>query len=184
MENSIEKGVLYVVATPIGNLKDMTYRAVEVLSSVQCVAAEDTRHSARLLHHYQINTPCVALHEHNERQVAQSIIEKIQAGETWALISDAGTPVVSDPGYYLIKTAREQGVKIIPLPGANAAITALCASGLPSDRFCFQGFIPAKAAARQKYFQALQDDARTLIFYEAPHRLLLRGARCNLIRAS
>jgi 16S rRNA (cytidine1402-2'-O)-methyltransferase len=172
MENSIEKSVLYVVATPIGNLKDMTYRAVEVLSQVDHIAAEDTRHSARLLKQYQIHTPCSALHEHNERQVAHSIIEKIRQGETWALISDAGTPVVSDPGYFLIKEARNQGVKIVPIPGPNAAIAALSASGMPSDRFAFEGFLPAKTAARQKYLHSLAAESRTLVFYESPHRLL------------
>jgi len=172
MENSIEKSVLYVVATPIGNLKDVTYRAVEVLSQVDHIAAEDTRHSARLLQQYQIRTPCTALHEHNERQVAHSIIEKIQQGETWALISDAGTPVVSDPGYYLIKEARGQGVKIVPIPGPNAAIAALSASGMPSDRFVFEGFLPAKSASRQKHLHSLVAESRTLVFYESPHRLL------------
>lgn len=172
MESSIEKKVLYVVATPIGNLKDVTYRAIEVLSSMDHIAAEDTRHSARLFKQYQIPTPCSALHEHNERQVAHTIIEKIKKGETWALISDAGTPVVSDPGYYLIKTAREQGIKIIPIPGPNAAIAALSASGMPSDRFVFEGFPPAKSVARQKYLQSLVCEPRTLVFYESPHRLL------------
>ena len=172
MENSIEKRVLYVVATPIGNLKDVTYRAVEVLSQVDCIAAEDTRHSARLLSQYQIQTPCVALHEHNERQIAHSIIEKIHQGETWALISDAGTPVVSDPGYFLIREARAKDVKVVPIPGPNAAVAALSASGMPSDRFAFEGFLPAKTAARQKHLQALVLEPRTLVFYESPHRLL------------
>ena len=172
MENSIEKSVLYVVATPIGNLKDMTYRAVEVLSQVDHIAAEDTRHSARLLKQYQIHTPCSALHEHNERQVAHSIIEKIRQGETWALISDAGTPVVSDPGYFLIKEARNQNIKIVPIPGPNAAIAALSASGMPSDRFVFEGFLPAKTTARQKHLHSLAAESRTLVFYESPHRLL------------
>jgi 16S rRNA (cytidine1402-2'-O)-methyltransferase len=172
MENSIEKSVLYVVATPIGNLKDVTYRAVEVLSQVDHIAAEDTRHSARLLKQYQIHTPCSALHEHNERQVAHSIIEKIRQGETWALISDAGTPVVSDPGYFLIKEARNQGVKIVPIPGPNAAIAALSASGMPSDRFIFEGFLPTKSTARQKHLHTLAAESRTLLFYESPHRVL------------
>lgn len=172
MENSIEKSVLYVVATPIGNLKDVTYRAVEVLSQVDRIAAEDTRHSARLLKQYQIPTPCSALHEHNERQVAHSIIEKIRQGETWALISDAGTPVVSDPGYFLIKEARNQGIKVVPVPGPNAAITALSASGMPSDRFVFEGFLPAKSAARKKHLHALAAESRSMLFYESPHRIL------------
>jgi 16S rRNA (cytidine1402-2'-O)-methyltransferase len=171
MENSIEKSVLYVVATPIGNLKDVTYRAVEVLSHVDHIAAEDTRHSARLLKQYQIHTPCAALHEHNERQVAHSIIEKIQRGETWALISDAGTPVVSDPGYFLIKEARNLGVKVVPIPGPNAALAALSASGMPSDRFAFEGFLPAKTTARLKHLHSLAAESRTLVFYESPHRL-------------
>ena len=172
IERSIEKSVLYVVATPIGNLKDVTYRAVEVLSQVDHIAAEDTRHSARLLKHYQIHTPCFALHEHNERQIAHSIIEKIQQGESWALISDAGTPVISDPGYFLIKEARDQGVKVVPIPGPNAAITALSASGMPSDRFVFEGFLPAKTVARQNHLRDLVAESRTLVFYESPHRLL------------
>jgi 16S rRNA (cytidine1402-2'-O)-methyltransferase len=172
MENFIEKSVLYVVATPIGNLKDVTYRAIEVLLQVDHIAAEDTRHSARLFKQYQIHTPCSALHEHNERQVAHSIIEKIKQGETWAVISDAGTPVVSDPGYFLIKEARDQGIKVIPIPGPNAAIAALSASGMPSDRFAFEGFLPAKTAARQKYLQGLTGETRTMVFYESPHRLL------------
>jgi 16S rRNA (cytidine1402-2'-O)-methyltransferase len=172
VENSIEKSVLYIVATPIGNLKDVTYRAVEVLSQVDRIAAEDTRHSARLLKQYQIPTPCSALHEHNERQVAHSIIEKIRQGETWALISDAGTPVVSDPGYFLIKEAISQGVKVVPVPGPNAAIAALSASGMPSDRFVFEGFLPAKSAARQKHLHALAAESRTMLFYESPHRIL------------
>jgi 16S rRNA (cytidine1402-2'-O)-methyltransferase len=172
MESSIEKKVLYVVATPIGNLKDVTYRAIEVLSQVDHIAAEDTRHSARLFKQYQIRTPCSALHEHNERQVAHSIIEKIKQGETWAVISDAGTPVVSDPGYFLIKEARDQGVKVIPIPGPNAAIAALSASGMPSDRFTFEGFLHAKASPRQKHLQSLVGESRTMVFYESPHRLL------------
>jgi len=172
MEHSIEKNVLYVVATPIGNLKDVTYRAVEILSQVDHIAAEDTRHSARLLKQYQIHAPCSALHEHNERQIAHRIIEKIKQGESWAVISDAGTPVVSDPGYFLIKEARDQGIKVVPVPGPNAAIAALSASGMPSDRFAFEGFLPAKSAARQKHLQALTGESRTMVFYESPHRLL------------
>lgn len=172
MEYSIEKNVLYVVATPIGNLKDVTYRAVEVLSQVDHIAAEDTRHSARLFKQYQISTPCSALHEHNERQVAHSIIEKIKQGETWAVISDAGTPVISDPGYFLIKEARDHGIKVVPIPGPNAAIAALSASGMASDRFSFEGFLPAKSAARQKQLQTLKTESRTMVFYESPHRLL------------
>jgi 16S rRNA (cytidine1402-2'-O)-methyltransferase len=171
MENEIEKGVLYVVATPIGNLRDVTHRAVHILSAVDRVAVEDTRHSAKLFQHYQITTPTMALHEHNERQVAHSIIEKIKAGETWALISDAGTPVISDPGYYLIKAAQEQGVKVSPIPGASAAIAALSVSGMPSDHFSFEGFLPSKSAARQTHLEKLGRETRTMIFYEAPHRI-------------
>lgn len=171
MEITVEKGALYVVATPIGNLGDMTYRAVQILCSVDRIAVEDTRHSAKLFQYYRISTPSTALHEHNERQIAQRIIDNIKDGEVWALISDAGTPVVSDPGYYLIKRAREQGVKIIPLPGANAAIVALCASGMASDRFVFDGFLPAKHTARKNYLQGLKNETRTMIFYESPHRI-------------
>ncbi len=164
-------GTLYVVATPIGNLADITYRAVAILSEVQLIAAEDTRHSARLLHHYGINTPCIALHEHNEREQAAKLVERLEGGTSIALISDAGTPLISDPGFHLVSMVRERGHRVVPIPGPSAILAALSASGLPVDRFCFEGFLPAKTGARQKRIQALADETRTLIFYESPHRI-------------
>lgn len=169
---SIEAGTLYVVATPIGNLGDMTPRAREVLAAVDLIAAEDTRHSGHLLQQCQIHTPTLALHEHNERNRAPQLVQRLQQGESIALISDAGTPLVSDPGFHLVRLAREQGIKVVPVPGASALVAALSASGLPSDRFVFEGFLPAKQGARSKQLQAVAGETRTLIFYEAPHRLL------------
>lgn len=169
---AVAAGVLYVVATPIGNLADMVPRAVEALQTAAVIAAEDTRHSSRLLSHFDINTPCVAYHDHSGEDRPQALVARLCAGETVALISDAGTPLVSDPGYRLVRQARLAGVKVVPIPGACALIAALSAAGLPSDRFAFEGFLPAKQAARQGQLQALVDDPRTLIFYEAPHRIL------------
>ncbi len=166
------RGLLYVVATPIGNLGDMTLRAVEVLKQVDCIAAEDTRHSATLLHHFNIRTPIIAYHEHNERTLAPVLVERMVAGECFALISDAGTPLVSDPGYHLVSVARAAGVPVVPIPGANAVACALSACGLPCDRFVFEGFLPAKQAARRAHLVSLRGDERTLVFYESPHRLL------------
>lgn len=165
-------GTLYVVATPIGNLDDMTPRALNVLKDVALIAAEDTRHSLRLLQHFGIQTPLAACHEHNEREDGGRFLGKLQAGESVALISDAGTPLISDPGYHLVRQARAAGVKVVPVPGACAVIAALSAAGLPSDRFIFEGFLPAKAAARASRLEALREEPRTLIFYEAPHRIL------------
>ena len=165
-------GALYVVATPIGNLGDMSPRAVEVLRGVSVIAAEDTRHSAPLLRHFAIATPMVALHEHNERQQAEKLVARLHAGEAVALISDAGTPLLSDPGYHLVRAAQQGGARVIPVPGASALIAALSASGLPTDRFSYEGFLPAKAAARRERLMSLQSDPRTLIFYEAPHRIV------------
>lgn len=170
--SSLVGGILYVVATPIGNLQDISARALNVLRSVDLIAAEDTRHSARLLDHFGISVPMVACHDHNERSGSGALIERLQAGEQLALISDAGTPLISDPGYHLVRQAREAGVKVVPVPGACAAIAALSAAGLPSDRFVFEGFLPPKGTARRKRLQELADDSRTLIFYEAPHRVL------------
>ncbi len=164
-------GVLYVVATPIGNLGDMTPRAVEILQEVGLIAAEDTRHSGRLLAHFSIGTPTIALHEHNERTQAPRLVGRIAAGESLALISDAGTPLVSDPGFHLVRLAREQGIRVAPVPGVSALMAGLSVSGLPTDRFVFEGFLPAKSGPRRKRLQALVGEARTLIFYEAPHRV-------------
>lgn len=168
---SITAGALYVVATPIGNLDDMSPRAVAVLRGVTVIAAEDTRHSAGLLRHFDIATPLVALHEHNERQESEKLIDRMRAGGAVALISDAGTPLLSDPGYHLVRAAHQAGLRVIPVPGPSAAIAALSVSGLPTDRFSFEGFLSAKAAARRARLAELQTDPRTLIFYEAPHRI-------------
>ncbi|KPA95702.1 MULTISPECIES: 16S rRNA (cytidine(1402)-2'-O)-methyltransferase [Pseudomonas] len=165
-------GSLYVVATPIGNLDDISARAMKVLREVALIAAEDTRHSLRLLQHFGINTPLAACHEHNERDEGSRFIAKLQAGEDVALISDAGTPLISDPGYHLVRQARAAGIKVVPVPGACALIAALSAAGLPSDRFIFEGFLPAKAAGRRSRLEQLREEPRTLIFYEAPHRIL------------
>lgn len=163
---------LYVVPTPIGNRLDMVPRAVEVLQSVSLIAAEDMRHSKPLLAHFGIGTPLVAYHDHSDDRVQERILAKLEAGGSVALISDAGTPLVSDPGYRIVDAAHHAGVRVIPLPGPCAAIVALSAAGLPSDRFCFEGFLPAKAVARNKVLEGLKDESRTLIFYEAPHRVL------------
>ncbi len=167
---SIEPGTLYVVATPIGNLEDITRRALEVLAQVDVVLAEDTRHSARLLRAYRIRTPTESLRDHNERRATPALIDRLRAGQTMALVSDAGTPLISDPGYHLVSCARKAGVKTVPVPGPCALTCALSVAGLPSDRFCFEGFLPARRAARQTRLTELTSEPRTLIFYEAPHR--------------
>lgn len=169
---TIAAGTLFVVATPIGNLQDLTPRALQVLREVSLIAAEDTRHSARLMQHFGINTPMTACHDHNERDKGQRLVERLLAGESLALISDAGTPLISDPGYHLVRQAREAGIRVSPVPGACALIAALSAAGMPSDRFAFEGFLPAKAHGRQQRLQALQGEQRTWLVYEAPHRLL------------
>lgn len=166
-----DPGSLYVVATPIGNLQDMTFRAVEVLKAVDTIVAEDTRHSQALLQHYSIKTPIMALHEFNERERTSRLLERIIQGESIALISDAGTPLISDPGYYLVHEAKAAKIKVVPVPGACAAIAALSASGLATDRFLFEGFLPVKATARQEQLKRLKDVTATLVFYEAPHRI-------------
>ena len=168
---TIKHGVLYVVATPIGNLGDMTPRAVETLESVALIAAEDTRHSAPLMRHFGISTPLTPLHEHNERKVCERLVDRMLRGESIALISDAGTPLVSDPGFVLVREARAQGVEVVPVPGASAAVAALSVAGLPSDRFVFEGFLPAKSGPRGARLDALRDEPRTLIFYESSHRI-------------
>ncbi|AEG09607.1 16S rRNA (cytidine(1402)-2'-O)-methyltransferase [Shewanella baltica] len=162
---------LYIVPTPIGNLGDMSSRAIEVLNQVSLIACEDTRHSGKLLSHFGITTKTTALHDHNERARAQWIVDQLAAGQSIALISDAGTPLISDPGYHLVSHVRQSGFNVIPLPGPCAAITALSASGLPSDRFTFEGFLPSKEKARADKLLALKEDPRTLIFYESPHRI-------------
>jgi len=162
---------LYIVATPLGNIGDITYRAVEILQNVDLIAAEDTRHSGKLLSYYQISKPTFPLHDHNERQRGSVLIEKIKAGQSVALISDAGTPLISDPGYHLVNECREAGVDVVPVPGACAAITALSAAGLPSDRFSFEGFLPVKEKAKTEKLMALAEETQTMIFYESPRRM-------------
>ena len=164
-------GTLYVVATPIGNLEDLSPRARQTLAEVDLVAAEDTRHTGRLLSHLGLNTRQIALHEHNEQRVAQSLIEHLLAGSTVALVSDAGTPLVSDPGYRLLQEAHANGITVAPVPGPSAVTAALSVSGLPTDRFGFEGFPPAKPTARRKWLQARANDTRTLLYFEAVHRI-------------
>lgn len=166
-------GILYVVATPLGNLADISARALEVLRSVDLIAAEDTRHSARLLRHYTIGTPLTSLHDHNERDKSASLITRLQNGESIALISDAGTPLVSDPGYHLVAAAQAADVVVSPVPGPCAAIAALSVSGLPSDAFVFEGFPPVKTQARRQWLAARRAEPRTLVFYESPHRIVV-----------
>lgn len=169
---SNKAGVLYIVATPIGNLADISARALEVLAAVDVIAVEDTRHSQRLLQYYAIKKTLFPLHEHNEREAHAQLLTKLSEGQDVALISDAGTPLISDPGYVLVREARIQGIRVCPIPGACAFIAALSASGLPSDRFSFEGFLPARSGERRARLQALQQDTQTLIFYESPHRIL------------
>ena len=165
-------GILYIVATPIGNLQDITQRALDTFTQVDLIAAEDTRHSGLLLSHYGIKKPFFALHDHNEQEKAHILVEKLKQGSNIALISDAGTPLISDPGFHLVRQCREAGIRVVPLPGACAAITALCASGIASDRFCFEGFLPAKSKARKDKLENIVEEDRTLIFYESTHRIL------------
>jgi 16S rRNA (cytidine1402-2'-O)-methyltransferase len=178
---SIEKGSLYIVATPIGNMGDMTARALKTLTKVDVIAVEDTRRSGQLLHHFDISTPMVAVHEHNERQICASLLDRIEKGESIALISDAGTPLLSDPGYFLVNQAREKNIPVIPVPGVSAVITALSVAGLPTDRFIFEGFLPAKSAARRQRLEKVKEDSRTLIFYEAPHRIVEMLKDCQQV---
>ncbi|ENV70152.1 16S rRNA (cytidine(1402)-2'-O)-methyltransferase [Acinetobacter towneri] len=163
---------LFVVATPIGHLDDMSYRAIDVLKSVSLIAAEDTRTSAQLMKHFNISTPLTACHEHNESNKIDILVQKLLNGEDIALISDAGTPLISDPGFKLVRAAQANGIRVIPVPGACAAIAALSAVGLPSDRFSFQGFLASKQSQRLQQLEKLKDETQTLIFYEAPHRIL------------
>ena len=165
-------GILYIVATPIGNLQDITQRALETFAQVDLIAAEDTRHSGLLLSHYGIKKPFFALHDHNEQEKAHILVEKLKQGSNIALISDAGTPLISDPGFHLVRQCREANIRVVPLPGACAAITALCVSGIASDRFCFEGFLPAKSKARKDKLENIAEEDRTLIFYESTHRIL------------
>jgi len=165
-------GTLYVVATPIGNLKDITFRALEIFKKVELIAAEDTRHTKKLLSHFDIKSRLIAYHEHNEEQSTKGILEKLKSGDSVALVSSAGTPTVSDPGYRLINTVIKEKITVVPIPGVSAAITALSASGLPSDRFCFIGFLPSKSKKRLEQLNQLVDIEATLIFYESPRRII------------
>jgi 16S rRNA (cytidine1402-2'-O)-methyltransferase len=165
-------GTLYVVATPIGNLEDLSVRSARVLAQVDLIAAEDTRHSAKLLQHYGIHTKVVSIHEHNERAQTPRLLEMLHAGKSIALISDAGTPLVNDPGFHLVRAARAAGIAVVPIPGPCAAIAALSVAGLPTDRFAFEGFPPPRATARRAAFDALRGEPRTIVFYESSHRIL------------
>jgi 16S rRNA (cytidine1402-2'-O)-methyltransferase len=169
---AISASTLYIVPTPIGNLGDITQRALSVLQSVDLIAAEDTRHTGLLLQHFAINARLFALHDHNEQQKAETLLAKLKEGQSIALVSDAGTPLINDPGYHLVRACREAGIRVVPLPGPCAAIAALSAAGLPSDRFCYEGFLPAKSKGRRDALKAIEQEPRTLIFYESTHRLL------------
>ncbi|VAW89110.1 16S rRNA (cytidine(1402)-2'-O)-methyltransferase [hydrothermal vent metagenome] len=168
---SNREGILYIVATPIGNMGDITERALQTLREVELIAAEDTRHSARLLNHHGIKSHCIALHEHNERNASAGLIKRLEQGDSIALISDAGTPLISDPGFYLVREVQQAGYRVVPIPGASALIAALSVAGLPSDRFSFEGFLPSKREARRRTLEKLNRETRTLIFYESTHRI-------------
>lgn len=164
-------GTLHIIATPIGNLGDISARALEVLARVDAICAEDTRHTRQLLSHFGMERPLLALHQHNEDAQAAQLVARLQAGDSLALVSDAGTPLVSDPGFRLVRAAREAGVRVSPVPGACAAIAALSVAGIASDRFAFEGFLPAKSGARRERLARLAAETRTLIFYESAHRI-------------
>jgi 16S rRNA (cytidine1402-2'-O)-methyltransferase len=164
-------GTLYVVGTPIGNLEDMTFRAVRILQSVDVIAAEDTRHTGKLLQHFQIKTPQLSYHQHNRNERLPELLSQLSQGKAIALVTDAGIPGISDPGYELVKACVEAGISVVPIPGATAGITALSAAGLPTDRFVFEGFLPASGQDREKRLESLPAESRTLVFYESPHRL-------------
>jgi 16S rRNA (cytidine1402-2'-O)-methyltransferase len=167
----IQAGTLYLVGTPIGNLEDMTFRAIETLQKVQLIAAEDTRHTGKLLQRFQIATPQVSYHDHNRRSRHFELLQRLQQGEAIALVTDAGMPGISDPGYELVKACVEAGISVVPIPGVSAVLTAISAAGLPTDRFTFEGFLPAKGQERRDRLEALQAETRTMVIYESPHRL-------------
>lgn len=167
----LKKGALYVVATPIGNLADLSPRARDVLAQADMICAEDTRHTRNMLHALGLERPLLALHEHNESERVRQIVDRLQSGQSLALVSDAGTPLISDPGYRLVRGLREAGITVSPIPGPCAAIAALSVAGIASDRFCFEGFLPHKASARRERLQALAGEPRTLVFYESAHRI-------------
>ncbi len=164
-------GTLFIVATPIGNLEDLSPRARQTLAAVDLIAAEDTRHTGRLLSHFGVKTPLLALHEHNEDQQSARLVEVLQGGKSVALVSDAGTPLLSDPGYRLVRAAHDAGIAVSPIPGASAITAALSVAGLPTDRFCFEGFLPVKSRARRDALRALASETRTMVFYESVHRV-------------
>jgi 16S rRNA (cytidine1402-2'-O)-methyltransferase len=168
----VQPGTLYIVATPIGNLADISQRALKVLELVDIIACEDTRHTQRLLSHFSIKNKTMSMHDHNERQRQEQIAKLLQEGKSIALVSDAGTPLISDPGFHLVRHCRQEGLKVSPIPGACAAISALSAAGLPTDRFSFEGFLPSKSGARQKTLAELADETRTMVFYDAPRRAI------------
>ncbi len=168
----MSQGLLYVVATPIGNLQDISPRAIQVLAESDLVVAEDTRHTRPLMQHVGADTPLQAMHEHNERAVLPGLLQRLEAGETIAVVSDAGTPLISDPGYRLVRAAHEAGVPVRAVPGPSAVTAALSVSGLPTDRFVFEGFLPGKSAGRRKRLEALRSEARTLVLFESSHRVL------------
>lgn len=172
IDKPVERGTLYVVATPIGNLADLSPRAQAVLGAVDLILAEDTRHSRRMLTHFGIHTPLLAYHDHNERRLCSGLAERLASGESIALISDSGTPLLCDPGFHLLETMHGAGLRVISIPGPSALVAALAVSGLPVERFAFEGFLPAKREARRKRLAALSRELRTLVFYEAPHRVL------------
>jgi 16S rRNA (cytidine1402-2'-O)-methyltransferase len=171
MSNEVTGKTLYLVGTPIGNLGDMTIRGIQVLRDVDTIAAEDTRHTGKLLHHFEIKTPQISYHQHNEQQRIPELIAQLQAGKSIALVTDAGMPGISDPGYLIVSACVAAGIRVIPIPGVTAVITAVSASGLPSDRFGFEGFLPTKGPERRDRLAAVAGDTRTLVFYESPHRL-------------
>ena len=164
-------GTLFVVATPIGNLEDLSMRALRTLREVDVIAAEDTRRTSKLLAHYEIQKPLISLHEHNETREAQRLVSKLASGANIALVSDAGTPAIADPGYHFVAQARAAGIPIVPIPGANAAVAALSAAGLPADSFLFLGFPPSGGVARDRWFERIAGEAGTIVFYESPHRI-------------
>jgi 16S rRNA (cytidine1402-2'-O)-methyltransferase len=171
MTEPLNPGTLYIVGTPIGNLEDMTFRAVKTLQTVDLIAAEDTRHTGKLLEHFQVKTPQISYYEHNQTQRIPELLDRLRQGTTIALVTDAGMPGISDPGYELVKACIDAEITIVPIPGVSACVTALSVAGIPSDRFVFEGFLPVKGKARSQRLEALQNESRTLILYESPHRI-------------